>query len=204
MLGVGLGGRAEDYEAAGMTTRGRGARLSEQLQELRRIWQGESRGFAGPIGPEPARRGGPVLLVGGDSDPALKRMARHADGFVGRAGGPSAFAQHRERARMAWRAANRAGEPYGVGLTMFGLGPQAKDEVRRVLVDYYAYAGAHAERIAASALLSVEAIQTAIEEFEAAGCDQLIIAPAVPDPGQVDLLAAAVKHTNVPRNLVVH
>ena len=171
---------------------------------MKRIWQGEPRGFAGAIGPEPARHGGPPLLVGGDSEPALRRMARYADGFVGRAGGPSSFAQHRERAQVAWRAANRSGEPFGVGITMFGLGPQAKDEVRRVLVDYYAYAGAHAERIAASVLLSVEAIQTAIEEFEAAGCDQLIIASAVPDPGQVDLLAAAVKHTNVSRKLLVH
>ena len=68
--------------------------------------------------------------------------------------GRRALRQHRERARAAWRAANRSGEPYGVGITMFGLGPQAKDEVRRVLLDYYAYAGAHAERIAASALLS--------------------------------------------------
>jgi len=203
-LGVGLGGRAEDYEAAGTTTRGRGLRLSEQLRELRRIWQGESRGFAGAIGPAPARQGGPALLVGGDSAPALQRMARYADGFVGRAGGASSFAQHRERACTAWRAANRSGEPYGIGITMFGLGPQAKDEVRRVLVDYYAYAGTHAERIAGSALLSVEAIQTEIEEFDAAGCDQLIIAPAMPDPGQVDLLAAAVKHTNVSQSLVVH
>lgn len=203
-LGIGLGGRAEDYEAAGATTRGRGRRLTEQLQELRRIWQGEPRGFAGAIGPEPARNGGPALLVGGDSEPALKRMARYADGFVGRAGGPSTFAQHRERAQVAWHAASRSGEPYGVGITTFGLGPQAKDEVRRVLLDYYAYAGEHAERIAASTLLSVEAIQTAIEEFEAAGCDQLIIAPAVPDPGQVDLLAQAVKHTKLSRNLLGH
>ena len=120
------------------------------------------------------------------------------------AGGPSSFAQHRERAQVAWRAANRAGEPYGVGISTFGLGPQAKDEVRRVLLDYYAYAGAHAERIAASTLLSVEAIQTAIEEFESAGCDELIIAPAVTDPAQVDLLAQAVKHTNVSGNLLIH
>jgi alkanesulfonate monooxygenase SsuD/methylene tetrahydromethanopterin reductase-like flavin-dependent oxidoreductase (luciferase family) len=203
-LGVGLGGRAEDYQAAGVPTRGRGLRLTAQLQEMRRIWQGEPRGFAGAIGPEPARQGGPTLLVGGDSETALKRMAHYADGFVGRAGGASSFAQHRERARMAWRAANRTGEPYGIGITMFGLGPQAKDEVRRVLLDYYAYAGAHAERIAASALLSVEAIQTEIQEFDAAGCDQLIIASAVPDPAQVDLLAAAVKHMNVVPNLVLN
>src|SRR5437763_10754966 len=193
VLGLGLGGRSEDYEAAGITTRGRGRRLSRQLQELRRIWGGEVRGFAGPIGPEPARGGGPPLLIGGDSEPALARMAQFADGFVGRAGGPKTFAQHRERACAAWVLANRAGEPQNVALAVFGLGPQARDEVRRVLLDYYAYAGEHAERIADSALLSVEAIRDAVASFESVGCQHLILSPAVPDAGQVDLLAAAVR-----------
>lgn len=193
VFGVGLGGRSEDYAAAGITTRGRGRQLSRQLQELKRIWGGEVRGFAGPIGPEPARAGGPPLLVGGDSAPALARMAQFADGFVGRAGGPKAFAQHRDRACAAWAAANRAGEPQNVGLAVFGLGPQARDEVRGVLLDYYAYAGEHAERIADSALLSVEAIRDAVASFESVGCQHLILSSAVPDAGQVDLLAAAVR-----------
>jgi alkanesulfonate monooxygenase SsuD/methylene tetrahydromethanopterin reductase-like flavin-dependent oxidoreductase (luciferase family) len=197
VLGVGLGGRSEDYIASGTPTRGRGRRLSQQLEELKRIWGGEERGFAGPIGPEPAHAGGPPLLVGGDSQPALDRMARYADGFVGRVGGPRAFAQHRERACEAWRAANRPGEPVNVGLAMFGLGPQAKEEVRSVLLDYYAYAGEHAERIAESALLSIEAIRDTVAAFEAAGCQHLILASAVPDPAQVELLAAAIRPNRV-------
>ena len=198
VLGVGLGGRSEDYSASGTPTRGRGRRLSQQLEELKRIWGGEKRGFAGPIGPEPAHAGGPPLLVGGDSQPALERMARYADGFVGRAGGPRAFAQHRERACEAWRAASRPGEPHNVALAMFGLGPQAKEETRSVLLDYYAYAGEHSERIAVSAMLSVEAIQNSVAAFEAAGCQHLILASAVPDPAQVELLAAAIRPRPVP------
>src|SRR4051794_21753102 len=41
VLGVGVGGRAEDYTAAGSCTRARGARLGRQLDELKRIWSGE-------------------------------------------------------------------------------------------------------------------------------------------------------------------
>lgn len=193
VLGVGLGGRSDDYAAAGVSTQGRGRRQTNQLQELKRIWGGEPRGFAGAIGPEPARHGGPPLLVGGDSQPALRRMALFSDGFVARAGGPETFARHRERACSAWHSAKRSGEPQNVALVVFGLGPQARQEVRRELLDYYAYAGAHAERIAASALLTVEAIQTAIADFESAGCQLLIISPAVPEPAQVDLLAHAVR-----------
>jgi hypothetical protein len=62
-----------------------------------------------------------------------------------------------------------------------------------VLLDYYAYAGEHAERIAESALLSVEAIRDTVAAFESAGCQRLILASAVPDPAQADLLAAAIR-----------
>jgi hypothetical protein len=41
------------------TLRGEGHRLEEQLAEMKRIWSGEDRGFAGAIGLEPERSGGP-------------------------------------------------------------------------------------------------------------------------------------------------
>jgi alkanesulfonate monooxygenase SsuD/methylene tetrahydromethanopterin reductase-like flavin-dependent oxidoreductase (luciferase family) len=65
VLAVGLGGRDDDYEASGLPTTGRGRRLEELLEELKRIWSGEERGYAGAIGPTPAREGGPELIVGG-------------------------------------------------------------------------------------------------------------------------------------------
>src|SRR5260370_8620249 len=59
VLGVGTGGRDDDFIASGLPTAGRGRRLAEQIVELKRIWGGEERGIAGPIGPPPARAGGP-------------------------------------------------------------------------------------------------------------------------------------------------
>jgi alkanesulfonate monooxygenase SsuD/methylene tetrahydromethanopterin reductase-like flavin-dependent oxidoreductase (luciferase family) len=52
-LGVGIGGSEEDFAASGLTTKGRGRRMEEQLAEMKRIWSGEKRGFAGAIGPDP-------------------------------------------------------------------------------------------------------------------------------------------------------
>ena len=193
VLGVGLGGRAEDYTAAGSSTRARGARLNRQLDELKRIWRGEPRGFAGAIGPTPARAGGPDLLVGGDSPAALKRVAGYADGWVARAGSPDGFRKVATLVDTAWQAAERTGKPYKVALTAFGLGANAEQETRRILGDYYAYAGEHAERIARGALLTVEAICRVVADFESAGCDELVFGPALPDPGQVDLLAQTLK-----------
>jgi len=194
MLGVGLGGRQEDYTAAGVSSRGRGRRQTEQLREMKRIWAGEVRGVAGGIGPEPAQPGGPPLLVGGDSEPALARMAEVGDGFVARAGSAESFARHRQGACAAWHGANRAGEPFGVGKIPFGLGPLAEEAVRRLVNDYFGTAGARSDRMVSTGLVTVDAIRAAVADFESAGCDLLIFTPVISEAEQVDLLAEAVRH----------
>src|SRR4051812_493187 len=56
-LGIGLGARRDDYKAARVEPRGRGARLDEIMRDMRRIWSGEPYGEEiGPIGPAPARQ----------------------------------------------------------------------------------------------------------------------------------------------------
>lgn len=193
VLGVGLGGRAEDYGAAGVPTRSRGTRLTQQLGELKRIWAGERRGFAGAIGPTPAQPLGPRLLVGGGSPAALTRMARYADGWIAPAGDPESFAKRYPSVIAAWRTAGRAEKPRTVALATFGLGPNAREEAGRVLGDYFAYAGSHVDQIAATVLVDVDAVRDAAARFQAAGCDELLMGPALSDPRQVDLLAEALR-----------
>src|SRR5919198_2174877 len=81
-LGLGIGGREDDFEAAGVPFGRRGEQMDELLLEMKRIWAGEERGFAGAIGPPPAREGGPELLIGGYVDPSVHRAARFGDGFT--------------------------------------------------------------------------------------------------------------------------
>src|SRR5918998_1511396 len=69
-LGLAIGAREDDYEIAGVPTRGRGARLSDQLAELREWADSE-------VVPGAARQAAPELLVGGASGAALARMARY-------------------------------------------------------------------------------------------------------------------------------
>ena len=38
LLGLGIGGREDDFAASGLTMAGRGRRFDEQLAEMRRIW----------------------------------------------------------------------------------------------------------------------------------------------------------------------
>jgi len=93
VLGLGLGGRDDDFAASGVNPGGRGRRLDEQLGLMKRVWAGEEFGYAGAIGPEPSRPGGPEVLVGGGAEASFRRVARFADGWIMGGGTPEMFAQ---------------------------------------------------------------------------------------------------------------
>lgn len=183
-LGLAIGARLDDYEIAGVEHRDRGRRLSEQLAFLRTGW-----GNAG-IGPAPARSGGPRLLVGGASGRAFARMARYADGYAHGGGPPRAFAGAAARARAAWSACGRPGEPELWGQAYFALGDE--DAGAAYLRHYYAFAGPFAEKVASANLTSERAVRNLIGAYEDEGCDQLILLPTVSDLKQLDRLAAVV------------
>jgi alkanesulfonate monooxygenase SsuD/methylene tetrahydromethanopterin reductase-like flavin-dependent oxidoreductase (luciferase family) len=192
VLGLAVGARTADYEAAGVDHRDRGRRLEEQLATLRDLWE------TGP-GPRPARPRGPDILVGGGSDVSFARVARFADGYVHGGGPPRAFARSAERARAAWTDGGRPGKPALWGQSYFALGDE--ETVRRgrdYMLDYYAFTGPFAEKIADGLLTTPLAVLQQIRGYEEAGCDELVLLPAVADLEQLDLLAGVVAETRVP------
>jgi alkanesulfonate monooxygenase SsuD/methylene tetrahydromethanopterin reductase-like flavin-dependent oxidoreductase (luciferase family) len=179
-LGLAIGARHDDYEAAGVPHRGRGARLSDQLAELR-DWSDL------PTVPTAARPHPPELLVGGASGPAFARMARYGDGYAHGGGPPRAFASAAAKARAAWSDLGRPGRPRLWGQAYFALGdePAGEDYLR----DYYAFTGPFAAKVAAGNLTSPRALRDFVRAYEEAGCDELVLLPTVSDPGQLDRLA---------------
>src|SRR5687768_2046342 len=156
-LGVSLGARPDDYDAAGATWRGRGRQLSDELAAMRDIWDGTT------VGPRPASPGGPDLLVGGGSGAAFLRAARHADGYVHGGGPPRAFASAADKARAAWVESGRPGEPALWGQSYFSLtDPAAGDAYMR---DYYAFTGGFVERIAGGLLTTPEAVREQLRGY---------------------------------------
>jgi alkanesulfonate monooxygenase SsuD/methylene tetrahydromethanopterin reductase-like flavin-dependent oxidoreductase (luciferase family) len=168
-LGLGVGARRDDYDAAGVDHRTRGAKLSEQLAGLR------------------TEHPDLELLVGGSSGPAFARMARYADGYAHGGGPPRAFASAATRARAAWSDLGRPGQPKLWGQGYFALGDA--DRGTDYLRDYYAFTGPFAEKIAAGNLTSARAIKDFVRGYAAEGCDELILLPTVPDIDQLDRLA---------------
>jgi alkanesulfonate monooxygenase SsuD/methylene tetrahydromethanopterin reductase-like flavin-dependent oxidoreductase (luciferase family) len=187
VLGLAPGGRQDDYEISGVDFSRRGRIFDRQLEALGRFWQGE-----GGVGPSEANGARPRVLVGGTADAAYRRAAKHADGWTSGGGGPENFAKGREKATEAWRAEGREGEPRTIALFYFALGPNAEDDVRASLGDYYAFAGEYAEQIVSSAATDPDTLRGYIAAYKETGCDEVICFPASADPEQVDLLAGAV------------
>lgn len=181
-LGLSIGARADDYRAAGVPTRGRGRRLSEQVAFLRDAWEA---GMIVPSMPHPPR-----ILVGGLSPQAFARMARSADGYVHGGGPPRAFASAASRALAAWSDLGRPGRPPLWGQGYFALGDDEVTEAgRRYLLDYYEFTGAFAEKVAATNLTTPHAIADFVRGYEDAGCDELVLLPTVSRLDQVERLA---------------
>jgi alkanesulfonate monooxygenase SsuD/methylene tetrahydromethanopterin reductase-like flavin-dependent oxidoreductase (luciferase family) len=171
-LGLAVGARHDDYDAAGVDHRGRGAKLSEQLAHLR-------------------RDGSTIeLLVGGASGQAYARMARYADGYAHGGGPPRAFAGAAARARAAWSDLGRPGSPRLWGQGYFALGHA--DRGAAYLRDYYAFTGPFADKIAAGNLTSPRAAKDFVRGYEEEGCDELVLFPTVADLDDLDRLAEAI------------
>jgi alkanesulfonate monooxygenase SsuD/methylene tetrahydromethanopterin reductase-like flavin-dependent oxidoreductase (luciferase family) len=179
-LGLAVGARVEDYEAAGGEHRGRGRKLGEQLAYIRGAVDGERVG--------PARQG-IQLLAGGLSGQAFSRMARYTDGYAHNGGPPRAFAGAAARAEAAWHDLGREGRPRLWGQGYFTLSDAERGEA--YLRDYYAFTGGFVERIVAEQLTSVRAIKDFIRGYEEAGCDELVLFSTTPALEELDRLAGA-------------
>jgi alkanesulfonate monooxygenase SsuD/methylene tetrahydromethanopterin reductase-like flavin-dependent oxidoreductase (luciferase family) len=193
VLGVAPGGRDDDYTASGLSTNGRGRRMDEQLAEMKRIWSGEKRGYAGAIGPAPARPGGPEIIIGGAAEASFTRAARFGSGWIMGGGTPEMFADGAQAVERAWQAAGRTGKPRKLSLAYFALGDRAREQADAYIKDYYGWLGDFAGQIAAGAAVSAEMVRGYLGAFEQAGCDELILCPTASDPGQVRLLAEAIR-----------
>jgi alkanesulfonate monooxygenase SsuD/methylene tetrahydromethanopterin reductase-like flavin-dependent oxidoreductase (luciferase family) len=191
VLGMAVGGREDDYESSGVPLAGRGKRFEEMLDEMKKIWAGESRGFAGAIGPRPVAEAGPEVIIGGGADAAFRRAATYGSGWIMGGGDPNAFADAAQQAREEWTRQGRDGSPRLLALGYYSLGPQAVENARRYISDYYAFIGVTPEIAEQMVLTDADSVRQATRLYADSGCDELVLFPCSPDPGQVDLLADA-------------
>lgn len=187
VLGVGVGGEFDwEWQAMGVPTAGRGRRLDEYLGLVQALRTGEPVDHPGPIrpvrgvrgSPRPSQVGGPPIWIGGRSDAALRRAARY-DGWCAYAVSPrrtkvsvDTIAQHRgglDGFRVSAVVFTVVHEDEAAARALAGrvLGQRYDQDFDRFL-DAFCAVGSPAQ------------VRRRVEEFRAAGVDDVLLAPQVP------------------------
>ena len=211
-LGLGVGGRPDDYQLAERSFADRGRHFDADLELLHQAWAGQPvAGSQFPVGP-PATGGRVPLLIGGQSKLAAPpppggggrwvlgghargpppRAARWGAGFTIGGAPPEMAGGAIQEFRAAFEQAGGTGTPRVVALTYFSLGEEHTETSLRNLRTYYGFIGDWAEGIARGVPRTPEAVRQVATAFEELGVDELIFDPSVPDLDQIDRLAETI------------
>lgn len=193
VLGVGVGGREDDFVAAGAPFEERGRRWDETVEVLHRAWQGTLvLGSPHPITPTVTQPGGIPLMIGGWVDRSIERVVQWGIGWTSPALPPDQMGQFVERVKQAWSAAGREGQPRLSLLLYYALGPDAEAGVAHYINHYYGFAGEMAAAIVQGSPTTPEAVRGTLQLYEAVGMTETVLFPCIAEVEQVDRLADAV------------
>jgi probable F420-dependent oxidoreductase len=155
-LGLGVGWMKEEFEALGVPWERRGARNDEYIEAMRALWAGPHAEYHGefvdfePVTCSPRPLNGNIpVIVGGDSEAAVRRAARLADGYFPGEGDAERLGQLITRVKQAAEDGGR--DPQQIQINaMFGAqmaDPAAGVEqlrsvgVDRIMIPAFFFAG---------------------------------------------------------------
>jgi len=136
LAGVGAGWLRSEWTAAGLDPATRGGRLDEAIAVCRRLWRDATVAHTGEFWqfeavafePKPVQPGGPPLLVGGESEPALRRAAQLGDGWIGLDHTPESAAPLLQRLETLRRDAGASLHPF---THTVGGNPETRSDLER-------------------------------------------------------------------------
>jgi alkanesulfonate monooxygenase SsuD/methylene tetrahydromethanopterin reductase-like flavin-dependent oxidoreductase (luciferase family) len=191
VLGLGVGGRQDDFDAVGLGFHDRGKRWDQDLELIHRVWAGEPiNGTLNPVGPTPTNDQRVPILIGGSTEAAIRRTVQYGIGWTAGGAPPDAVAPFAERVRAAWKDSGRPGDPKIVALSYYSVGEE--EAAKRYVTDYYGFLGDFAMQMAEWIPKDANAIKATVSAFEDIGVDELILDATVDHPDQVDKLAEIV------------
>ena len=198
-LGLGVGGRPDDYQLAERGFSDRGRRFDADLELLHQAWAGQPvAGSQFPVGP-PTTRGRVPLLIGGQAGLAAPRAARWEAGFTIGGAPPEMAAGPIQEFKAAFEQAGGTGTPRVVALSYYSLGEEHTETSLRNLRTYYGFLGDWAEQVASGASRTPDAVRRTAAAFREAGVDELVFDPTVANLDQVDRVAEVVGDYNAAR-----
>jgi alkanesulfonate monooxygenase SsuD/methylene tetrahydromethanopterin reductase-like flavin-dependent oxidoreductase (luciferase family) len=188
ILAVGLGTDPRDCTVSGVPAEGRGARMRESVEVLRKLWSSPNVTHRGrfysfeDVTIEPRPVGGPLdVWIGGNSDLALKRVARYGDGWLPSFITPAEFADGMRKLAAECAETGRTIAPDEAGvliLTHVSASPAAARAVaERLLKRAPIPPTSLAER---SAIGDVAECVDRVQAYVDAGCTKFVLFPIAP------------------------
>jgi alkanesulfonate monooxygenase SsuD/methylene tetrahydromethanopterin reductase-like flavin-dependent oxidoreductase (luciferase family) len=195
-VGVGVGGRDEDYHAAGADPSTRTMQeMADRVAIMRRVWAGEKVTPAvRPVGPSPAQRGGPEILVGTLGPKTIRHASHWADGLAGFAPEIDLPMIDRlfQQARSDWQDAGR-NPPRLTTSFWFAVGDEPRAQIHRHLTHYMNWLPRDfVDAFAATAGFAgtVAELKDVLRRIEDLGADEVQLVPTSSDLAQVEEIAA--------------
>lgn len=192
-VGIGVGGRHEDYHAVGADPVTQTMReMAERVAVMKRVWAGEKiTESVLPVGPAPVQPAGPPLFVGTIGPKTIRSAAAWADGLAGTTLDLDVDKQNElfDVARAAWAHAGKP-KPHLVTSFWFAFGTQeqSRAQVHRHLRRYMNWIPA--EYVDAMAPMtgwagSEDELAAVLRRFEQIGTDEVQLIPTSSDLDQV-------------------
>jgi len=138
-MGIGVGGEfPKEFEACGVPVNQRGSRSNEALEVITKLWtekkvtfEGRYTKFSGvALDPHPTQKPHPPIWVAGRKEPAMKRAALYADGWIPYMYTPEMLHESLEKINQFGKEANRDMSNFRPGLFIFASVYPDRDEAR--------------------------------------------------------------------------
>lgn len=203
-VGVGTGGRVEDYVARSLgPERRRLSALESHVDTMRQVWAGEYRveGAANIVEPLPKQAGGPPLYAGVFGPKGIASASRWAEGVCGMSmsgevsEASAAFQQITELWVATPEAERRSEKPVLGSAFWFALGDDARQQMQTHLYRYFNWLPESDRQAMASACGfcgSADELRQRLIEFREAGTDELALIPTSIDSRDLEAAAEVV------------
>jgi len=200
-VGIGTGGRKEDYESIGADwANHRMAKLEENANIMRRVWKGDPSVLPKAkriVEPLPVQANGPKILTGAIGPKSIAAAARYADGLSGFSMLPSIndIRNSFEQFTAAWQAQGRTGKPRLIASFWYGIDTKGKEQMVKHLERYMNFM----PKDISSQLIphagfngSINDLKDFLQEIKKLGADDVILAPTSTDIEEIKRIARVI------------
>ena len=203
IVGIGLGGRVEQYHLFGAPSEHRVRFFMESIRVLKSLWEQPEAHFPGSywelggeqMNPKPVQTPHPPIWIGGIHPNVLRRSAKYGDGWMGN--GNSSTNQFRSQVEILTQALEEEGrdlQNFQISKRVYIGVDNDENKAKRRMADYFSnHYGVNPERAGEVSITgNTEQCVDLLSDVVHAGAQMLMLNPAYDYLEQMEILAEEV------------